>query len=62
MILQMRIVIILIDCTASSQPSISGHCVRSVFNKCNIGKSPGPDRIIGTFLKVCGQEQIPKKA
>ena len=45
------------DCTATSQPLIiSAHSVRSMFHKCNIRKSSGPDMITGKFLKVCADQ------
>lgn len=30
--------------------------VRSMFHKCIVRKSPGPDMITGTFLKVCADQ------
>lgn len=49
-------IVICCDCTTTSQPTISVHSVRSMFHKCNIRKSPGPDMITGKFLKVCADQ------
>lgn len=44
------------DITANPQPTISAISVRSMFLKCNVRKSPGPDMITGKLLKVCADQ------
>lgn len=44
------------DITANLQPTISAISVRSLFLKCNVRKSPGPDMITGKLLKVSADQ------
>lgn len=44
------------DITASLQLTISAISVRSMFLKCNVRKSPGPDMITGKLLTVCADQ------
>lgn len=44
------------DCIATPLSMISAPSVRSMFKKCNIRKSPGPDMITGKLLRVCADQ------